>query len=162
MEITCGAFEAKFYRSTAFVVEGQADYTAIDMSLKHLHSIFKWYGLVHQSTACFITLIDRIFCLEIQVTHDEGSNFVHDGIFITIRDVIVDAFAKVGNRLNIKIKLKFGFWCKKCEKLKERHISLLEGHEFCYCINNEPTKLQRSRMVWFKTFKVCMHSYVRS
>ena len=114
-------------------------------------------SFIEKDTAFLITLIDRIFCLEVQVTHDEiGSNSVHDGIFIIIRDAIVDSFAKVGIRLNIKINLKYGFWCKKC---KERHISLLERRKFCYCINNESTKLRRSHIVWFKTFKVCKHNY---
>ena len=58
MEITCGAFEPKFNHSTAFAVEGQADYTATDMSLKDVHSIFKSYGLVHQSTHALV--IDQL------------------------------------------------------------------------------------------------------
>ena len=58
MEIICSSFEAKFNHSTVFVVEGQANHTAIDMSLKHLHSIFKWYGLVHAPVhACTHALV---------------------------------------------------------------------------------------------------------
>ena len=54
MEIACSAFDAKFNRSTAFVVEGQVDHALLDISLKHLHSIFKWYGLVHHSTQLLV------------------------------------------------------------------------------------------------------------
>ena len=50
MEIACGAFDAKFNRSTIFVVDRQVDHAFLDISLKHLPSIFMWYGLVHHST----------------------------------------------------------------------------------------------------------------
>ena len=102
---------------------------------------------------CYVTLIDKIICLEIQVTrNDVGPN---GGIFIAVRDAIVDAFYKIKNTLSINVELKFGFWCKECESLKERHISLFDGHKSCYCINDEATKLQRAHLVWFvETFKV--------
>ena len=54
MEIACGAFDAKFSRSTAFVVERQVDHALLDISLKHLHSILKWCGLVHHSTQLLV------------------------------------------------------------------------------------------------------------
>ena len=114
-------------------------------------------SFIEKDTARFITLIDRIFCLEVQVTRDDevGSKFVHDGIFIAIRDDIINAFAEVGSKLNIIVKLKYGFWCKRCEKHEKRHISLLEGRGLCYCSANKPTGLGRSHMVWFTPLKVC-------
>ena len=52
MEIACGTFELKFNHSTALILllRGQVDHVLFDILLKHLLSIFKWYGLVHQST----------------------------------------------------------------------------------------------------------------
>ena len=100
---------------------------------------------IKKDTAHYITLIDKIFFLEVQVTHDESNRDpVHDDVFIKVRDALLE----VGNRLNIKIKLVYGFWCKKCEN---SHISLLkEYHEYCYCINEEPTKVEISHKIWFK------------
>ena len=111
-----------------------------------------------EDTARIITLIDRIHCLEVQVTRYEiGFDFVHDGIFITVRDAIIDAFAEVGNKLNVSIKLKYGFWSKNCKESENRHISLLRRHGFCFCIHDEPTILRSPHLVWFKAFKVRLY-----
>ena len=97
-----------------------------------MHSKKKWEidGQAHDNLLsfiakdidCYVTLIDRIFCLEVQVTHDDIG--LCGDIFITVRNAIVDAFDEVGSRLNIKVE---GFWCKKCQSPK-KHISLLEGY----------------------------------
>ena len=114
-----------------------------------------------EETGRIITLIDRIFCLEVQVTrHKAGNDSVDDGIFITIRNAIVDAFDEVTNTnvLNISIKLNFGFWCKdseSCANVKEDHIFLLKGNPLSYCTHGVPTRLITPHMVWFETFKVC-------
>ena len=105
-----------------------------------------------------ITLIDKIFCLEVQLTrHEAGTISVDDGIFITVRNAIVDAFYEVtnANALNISIKLNFGFWCKCCPKVEEDHIFLVKGNPLCYCTYAVPTKLITPHMIWFETFKVC-------
>ena len=66
---------------------------------------------------CYVTLIDRISHLEIQVTQDDIDPC--NKIFITVRDAIVSAFNAIRKRLNISVELKFGFWCKKCMNPKE-------------------------------------------
>ena len=102
---------------------------------------------------CYVTLIDRISCLEVQVTHNNTGPCGE--IFITVRDAIVDAFDKIRNRSNINYELNFGLWYKPCG---EKHIALIEGFLSCYCINDfkKKTTMQRSHMIWFvKTFKVC-------
>ena len=114
-----------------------------------------------EETGRIVTLIDRIFCLEVQLTrHEAGNPSVDDGIFITLRDAIVDAFYEVtnANALNISIKLNCGFWCKErecCANVKEDHIFLLKGKPLSYCTHGVPTKLITPHMVWFETFKVC-------
>ena len=134
-----------------------------------MHSKKKWEidGQAHDNLLsfiakdidCYVTLIDRIFCLEVQVTHDDIGPC--GDIFITVRNAIVDAFDEVGSRLNIKVELKFGFWCKKCQSPK-KHISLLEGYLSCYCGYRKATRLQRLHMIWFvKTLKVHNNSCVR-
>ena len=112
-------------------------------------------SFVDKGTAHYITLIDRIFFLEVQVTHKIGNGVpIHDEIF----DIIVDALIEVGSRLNISVELDYGFWCKECtcENPKEGHISLLqENHkEYCYCSNEEVTVLKAIHKVWLKLSKV--------
>ena len=99
---------------------------------------------------CYVTLIDRISCLEVQITQNDIDPYGKK--FITVRDAIVDAFDEIRNRLSISFELKFGFWCKNC---KEQHLSVLEGYLSCHCKYNKKTRLQRSHMIWFvETFKV--------
>ena len=111
---------------------------------------------IKKDTAHYITLIDRIFFLEVQVTHDSDQCVpVHAEIF----DTVVHALLEIGRKLNIIIKLQYGFWCKMCKKLEETHISLFteEYKNFCFCIDNKPTKLEVSHNVWLKSFKVCKY-----
>jgi len=53
METACSDFDAKLCHSTALVVDGHAFHVELVISDWHLHSIFKWYGLVHQFTHAF-------------------------------------------------------------------------------------------------------------
>ena len=129
----------------------------------------KWelYGQAYDNLLCFIkkdtahyiTLIDRIFFLELQVTHESDQCVpVHAEIF----DTVVHALLDIGSRLDIEIKLQYGFWCKKCNKPEETHISLFEREymEYCYCREKKPTKLEMSHKIWLKSFTVCTHVHV--
>ena len=109
-------------------------------------------SFIIKDNAHYITLIDRIFCLEVQVTRDESSDdAVHEGIFLYIKNEIDYALNKVEGQF----KLKYGFWCKKCfdtEKAKEPHITCKssESQQFYYCINESPTRLVRKHNVWIE------------
>ena len=130
----------------------------------------KWvlYGQAHDNllsfikkdTAHYITLTDRIFFLEVQVTHKSDHCVpIHAEVF----DTIVIALLEIGNRLEIKIELQYGFWCKECTKPEETHISLFkkEHKDYCYCTDDKPTKLEMSHKVWLKSFKVSsLHNYI--
>ena len=129
----------------------------------------KWelYGQAYDNLLCFIkkdtahyiALIDRIFFLELQVTHESDQCVsVHAEIF----DTVVRALLEIGSRLDIEIKLQYGFWCKKCIKPEETHISLFEREymEYCYCREKKPTKLEMSHEIWLKSFKVRTHVHV--
>ena len=113
-------------------------------------------SFIKKDTAHYITLIDRIFFLEVQVTSkSENSMPDHSKVF----DTIHHALCEVGNTLNANIKPQYGFWCKGCENPKEMHISLLEKNcDYCYCIDKEPTTLDKPHMVWFKTSKVRIYA----
>ena len=131
-------FAVELMHSEKWEVHGQAYENLLSFVAK---DIVKNYD-------CYVTLIDRISHLEIQVTQDDDIDLCNE-IFVNVRDDIVGAFNAIRKRLNISFELKFGFWCKKCFNPKERHIFLLECRRFCYCINQKKTELQRSHFVWF-------------
>ena len=129
----------------------------------------KWelYGQAYDNLLCFIkkdtahyiTLIDRIFFLEVQVTHDSDQCIpVHAEVF----DTVDHALHEIGSKLNIIIKLQYGFWCKKCNSSKKAHISLFEKEhkDYCYCSDNKPSELELSHKVWFKPLKVCRYIHM--
>ena len=114
-------------------------------------------SFIKLDTLHYITLIDKIFFLEVQVTHRESSyNSINDDIFISIKGAIDAALLDVGSRLTIKINLEYGFNCKFC---KETHISLenKENPEYFFCSNTKPTKLGISHKIWFQRFQVCSY-----
>ena len=112
---------------------------------------------IKKNTAHYITLIDRIFFLEVQLTHKSGNcSPVHDKIFV----IIFDALVKVRSRLDVGIEPDYGFWCKECE---EPHISLVEeDFEYCYCSDMKATKLQRSHKIWLRLSKVRVYFQLAS
>ena len=114
---------------------------------------------IKKDTAHYITLIDRIFFLEVQVTHESDHRVpVHGEIF----DIIARALLEIRSRLDIKIELQYGFWCKRCKMPEETHMSLFkqEYQEFCYCSDEKPTKLEMSHKVWLRSFKVASYMYM--
>jgi len=114
--------------------------------------------LIEKDTALSTTLIDRIFCLEVHVTHLHGSQ---GNIHKEVREIISRALLVVARTLKIHNKLCHGFFCKLCpgHEKKHRHISHVEeeNNNYCYCDQQEPTDLTAdSRKVWFTSyFKVC-------
>ena len=97
----------------------------------------------------YITLVDKIFFLEIKVTHaydDSDMPTVHHEVF----EIIKTAISAVRQRLNIEIKLKFGFLCKMCQDSEEVHMTYLSenNNNCCYCDGQKLTKLEMSHKVW--------------
>ena len=99
--------------------------------------------------AYYVTLIDKIFFLEVHVTHESSDMApIHHEVFTTIKR----SLNEVGERLNVIIKIKVGFLCKKCQDTTEEHITYLQEnaseHKYCSCIAQEKTRLERSHEVW--------------
>ena len=99
--------------------------------------------------AYYVTLIDKIFFLEVHVTHESSDMVpIHHEVFKTIER----SLNQVGERLNVIIKIKVGFLCKKCQDTTEEHITYLQEnaseHKYCLCIAQESTRLERSHEVW--------------
>ena len=109
----------------------------------------------------YVTLVDRIFFLEVFVTHGSSNMMpIHHEILDTIRKAL---FA-VMNRLNIEMKLKCGFICKMCQDTEEVHMTYLSKNDcdYCFCANQVFTKLEASHKVWLgASSAVCTVSALR-
>ena len=110
--------------------------------------------LFKEDTAHYVTLIDRIFCLEVHVTFKED-NSVHD----EVREIIDKALQTVGKKLKIDCNLCHGFTCS-CKLIEEMHISYLkvDVYNHCSCKKKSTTDLTYSHKMWLKTyFKVWLY-----
>ena len=111
-------------------------------------------SFIKQDTVHYITLIDRIFVLEVHVRPYEGDyNSDNDDVFTTVRDIILKALSEVRSRLHINIELECGFLCGPCQ---EKHIALdiKKKPGFYYCIKNKITKLEKAHKIWLKSRQV--------
>ena len=104
---------------------------------------------INDYSAYYVTLIDKIFFLEVHVTHKSNDiPPIHHEVFKTIKR----SLTVVEERLHIVIKLKVGFLCKKCQDTPEEHITYLPENiserRYCLCTAQEPTELERSHEVW--------------
>ena len=110
-------------------------------------------SFIKRDTVHYITLIDRIFFLEVHVRpFDSDYSPVNSNVFISIKDIILMGLSEVGSRLDINIELKCGFLCKNCEGL---HITVEnENPDYYFCINDTPTKLEITHKLWLKTYQV--------
>ena len=104
--------------------------------------------LVHlkKDTAHYVTLIDRIFCLEVRVTYKKDNN-----IHSEVREIINKALHKVGEKIKIDCNLCHGFTCP-CQLTKEMHVSYIieDNDKYCCCSKNSSVHLTDSHTVWLK------------
>ena len=129
----------------------------------------KWepFGQAHVNliTLCkkdsghYITLIDRIYCLEVQVTYKKVGN-IHD----EVRKIIRNGLRTVSKKLKIQNKLCYGFTCT-CELIGEMHISYLteDNDECCCCAENSFTTLTDSYTIWLKGYyrvRIYVYGYI--
>ena len=113
--------------------------------------------LFKKDTAHCVTLIDRIFCLEVHVTYKKDNN-IHD----EVREIIDKALQTVGRKLKIDRNLCYGFKCP-CSIIKEMHISYLtvDNNKYCLCRKNSVTNLTELHAVWLERYhkvNMCMHT----
>ena len=101
----------------------------------------------------YITLVDRIFCLEIHVTSEECCT-VHN----KIREIINEALQRVATKLKIHNNLCHGFSCS-CAHISDLHISYLseDNNEYC-CCEEYTTKLTNYHRVWLTSYFKEVHS----
>ena len=111
--------------------------------------------LFKKDTAHYVTLIDRIFCLEVHVAYKKDSN-IHNKIC----EIINNALHTVGKKLKIDCNLCHGFTCP-CQLIKDMHISYITKDNLKYgcCIENSSTDLTDSHTVWFTSHKVSTYMH---
>ena len=133
-------------------------------STKEVFSNMVTFFVEKRSCGHFVTLIDRLFFLEVQITHDTKIAYestIHHHIFSSVRD----ALHKVGENLNFgKFNLSFGFVCHNCKKPDDdiEHVNVIVSEmskvhitkskmnsEYLRCYCNRPTKVTPSHKIWF-------------
>ena len=108
-------------------------------------------------TAHYITLVDRIFCLEVHVTYKENNN-IHSKVL----EAIKNALQLISKKLKIPDNLCYGFMCL-CRPLNgEAHVSYLkkENDKYCWCNARSSTKLRDVHTIWLKGFYKVAISYI--
>ena len=82
---------------------------------RHGQAFVNLITLFKKDTAHYVTLIDRIFCLEVHVTYKKDNNIHYE-----VREIINKALDTVGKKLKIDCNLCHGFTCP-CQLIKEMH-----------------------------------------
>ena len=121
----------------------------------HSQAYVNLLKLINKETGVYVTLIDRIFCLEVHVEYKNGNN-VHD----KVREIIDNALHIISKKLKINCNLCYGFMCSchDCPLIKEMHISHIQDSGKCCCSKDKFTDLTDSHNVWLKTyFEVSIH-----
>lgn len=101
---------------------------------------------------CYVTLIDRIFFLEIQIRNKKS---VCPAVCYETKSVIEDSLKHIGELLYFrKFSLMYGFSCRHrtCSAREIQHITMesSENKKLYLCQNNKPTELERSHTVWLE------------
>ena len=104
--------------------------------------------LCKKDTGHYITLIDRIFCLEVHVTYRKSNN-IHDDI----RSLINKTLLEVAKKVKVHESLCYGFKCS-CPRIEGMHVSYLreDNTKYCWCTENSLTELTNSHTIWLKRY----------
>ena len=116
----------------------------------------------------YVTIIDKIFFLEVRVTHENGNaNPIHYEVLKAIHNTMVE----VAKSLCIRCIIKHGFLCRKCSDIEQQHLTYLRMKHNdedgikkvppsdsmgCDCINQEITSIESSHQIWLQNNKVHM------
>ena len=110
--------------------------------------------LINEDMSVYITLIDRISVLEVQVVPITEDVNLDAAVHGEIYDMINNSLVRFGEEFNISVKLNYGFICKseKCSD-KELHISCVKKKKnISYCINKGATTLCTEHNLWLENF----------
>ena len=117
---------------------------------RHGQAFVNLITLFKKDTAHYVTLIDRIFCLEVHVTYKKDNNIHYE-----VHEIINKALDTVGKKLKIDCNLCHGFTCP-CQLIKEMHIAYIQedNNKYCCCSENSATDLADTHTVWLKRYTV--------
>ena len=119
---------------------------------RHGQAFVNLITLFKKDTAHYVTLIDRIFCLEVHVTYKKDNNIHYE-----VREIINKALDTVGKKLKIDCNLCHGFTCP-CQLIKEMHIAYIQDNDkYCCCSENSATDLADTHTVWLKRYTVSIY-----
>ena len=111
-----------------------------------------------------ISLIDKVFYLEIQIRHKQKDVL---SVHYEFQCAVTNALATVSANLNLKSsKLWYGFWCQQCPNQDGIiHMTKLSQlcplPQYCDCDHDEETKLTESHTIWLQPMQVnSKHTYV--
>ena len=104
-----------------------------------------------------ISLIDRVFYLEIQIRHKEKDA---PSIHQEFQCAVTNALGRVSTKLNLKSsELWYGFWCQECPNQDDSiHMTKLSQvcplPQYSECDHDEETKLTESHKIWLQPLQV--------
>ena len=104
-----------------------------------------------------ISLIDRVFYLEVQIRHTERDA---PSVHYEFQCAITNALATVSEKLNLRSsELNYGFLCEVCLKQFDRiHMTKLSRlnplPKYCDCDHDEETMLTESHKIWLEPVQV--------
>ena len=96
----------------------------------------------------YVTLLDRILYLEIQLRHPSNPSFHYQ-----IRSKITQALVKVCKKLDLKNStLCYGFWCSECEYGSKHMTKLMNSaqDDCSRCVFKKLTMMNESHKIWFE------------
>jgi len=121
-----------------------------------------------------VSLLDKLFYLEIQVRHHHPDFYQQVDIHQTVWDVLTSALQAICEQLNFDYsRIQYGFFCE-CKEIKEDHTAVVATltppfhYVSCSYGSKKPTKLKSTHIVWFVQVSIVeLHSihirmYVRT
>ena len=105
--------------------------------------------------AYFLSLLDRLSFLEIQIRHQKNAYYKQFPIHLEVRDILAKALVKVCDQLNFNHgRLQYGFHCK-CGSINEAHIAVLtkltppfDYYAMCRYGSTNHTELTYEHTIW--------------
>ena len=104
--------------------------------------------LLYRQTGQYITLIDRIFYLEVVMLQEKGSCL--KSIHCEVKQILGKALYKIGEKLNFNnFKLTFSFMCHKC-LAEGKHVMLKEASRSAAldCCHGHSTQKTNKYTLW--------------
>ena len=105
------------------------------------------------SGAYFVSLIDKLSYLEVQIRHKEVDYYHKCPVHLAVQDVLASALELVCEQLGYSHgRLQYGFLCQ-CGEMIDEHIAIAEltppfDYALCRYGSVAPTKLKHTHMVW--------------